>query len=188
MKIVAGRFRGRVLETFRGRDVRPTGGRAREAVFNILENGKPGVEFDGLTVLDAFAGTGALGFEALSRGAARAVFLDRAPDSLNLIRRNAAKLGVVDDCILLRLDAAKLGPPPRTAPPADLAFLDPPYGQGLAEPALQGLRRNGWLAPGAALVVETEAKHDLAAGPGYDLIETRDYGAARVHFLRNSGG
>ncbi len=187
MKIVSGRFRGRLLETPKGRDVRPTGARAREAVFNILANGKPGIDLQGLTVLDAFAGTGALGFEALSRGAAEALFLDRSLDSLTLIRRNASKLGILDACTMLRLDTTKLGPMPRTAAAANIAFLDPPYGQGLVEPALRGLARFGWLTPDATVVVETQAKYDLITGPGYTPIDVRDYGAARVHFLQRTG-
>lgn len=184
MKIVAGQFRGRTLEAPKGRDVRPTSSRTREAVFNILENGKPALDLDGLTVLDAFAGTGALGFEALSRGAAKAVFLDRAQEQLSLIARNSGRLGVPDACITLRLDAAKLAMPPRIVPKIDLGFLDPPYAKGLIEPSLLGLARNGWLADGATLVCETPAKTDVGRVTGYDALDVREYGAAQVTFLR----
>ncbi|MEQ8666959.1 MAG: 16S rRNA (guanine(966)-N(2))-methyltransferase RsmD [Rhodospirillales bacterium] len=183
MKIVAGRFRGRTLEAPKGRDVRPTSSRVREAVFNILENGKPALDLAGIVVLDLFAGTGALGFEALSRGAVRAIFLDRAAEPLALIRRNAGRLGIPDECVTLKLDSSKLGPPPRVAPAADLAFLDPPYGLGLVEPALLGLARNGWLNDGAVVVCETPARTDVGRVSGYEVLDVRDYGAARVTFL-----
>lgn len=184
MKIVAGQFRGRTLEAPKGREVRPTSARTREAVFNILKNGKPALDLDGLTVLDAFAGTGALGFEALSHGAAMAVFLDRAPEQLALIKRNAGRLGVPDACLTLRLDAAKLSVPPRIVPKIDLAFLDPPYNEGLIEPTLLGLARRGWLADSATVVCETPAKTDVGQVPGYEVLDIREYGAAKVTFLR----
>lgn len=183
MKIVAGRFRGRILETPKSQGVRPTSARAREAIFNILTNGKPAFDLAGVTVLDAFAGTGALGFEALSRGAARGVFLDKAAEQLALIKRNAGRLGIPGECVTLKLDSSKLGPPPRIAPKADLAFLDPPYDLGLVEPALLGLTRHGWLNNDATVVCETPAKTDVGRVGGYDLIDVRDYGAARVTFL-----
>ena len=185
MKIVAGRFRGRTLETPKGQDIRPTGARAREAMFNILMNGKPAIDLEGIVVLDVFAGTGALGFEALSRGAAKGVFLDRAAEHLALIKRNAGRLGIPGDCVTLKLDSSKLGPPPRIAPPADLAFLDPPYGQGLVEPALLGLARNGWLNDGAVVVCESPAKTDVGRVSAYEVLDIRDYGAARVTFLQH---
>lgn len=184
MKIVAGQFGGRTLKAPKGQDVRPTSSRTREAVFNILANGKPAVDLDGITVLDAFAGTGALGFEALSRGAAKAVFLDRGQEQLALIKRNAGRLGVPDACITLRLDATKLAMPPRIVPKVDLAFLDPPYGKGMIEPAMLGMARNAWLTSGAIVVCETPAKTDVGRVTGYDVVDVREYGAAQVTFLR----
>ncbi len=183
MRIVAGRHRGRRLAAPEGRATRPTADRTREAVFNVLGHGL-GLDLDGLSVIDLFAGSGALGLEALSRGARRAVFVDRDRASLRAVRRNAATLGEVANVLALGIDASRLPPPPRAAgAPFGLAFLDPPYGAGLAGPALTGLARRGWLAAGAALVVEIG--RDDAFGPpaGFALRDDRGYGAARVLFL-----
>ena len=185
MRIAGGRHRGRPLTVPPGRDVRPTSERARQAVFNILLHGLEGAAtMEGAIVLDVFAGTGALGLEALSRGASKAVFIDRDEAALQLIRRNAASLGEHRNSVLLRLDAGALPPPPRLAEaPAILAFLDAPYAAGLTGPALAGLRQKGWLAPGAVAVVEVGAKEALPPTSGYRLLDERTYGAARVIFL-----
>lgn len=187
MRIVGGSLKGRTLKAPKGRDVRPTSDRARESIFNILINGKPAVDLSGVSVLDVFAGTGALGFEALSRGAASAMFLDNSGVSLALIKDNAAALGVVKQCRTLKLDAARLGPPPRLlAEPASVAFLDPPYGLGLAGPALLSLARFPWLAPDATVVVETESSQPFEVPPGYELVDSRGYGAALISFLKKA--
>jgi len=165
--------------------VRPTSDRARQAVFNILEHGIPGFSFDGITVADVFCGTGAMGLEAISRGAARAVFIDTNALALKHAKENAARLGEWRNILVLKLDAARLAPPPLAAhAPCGLAFLDPPYGEGLLPPALQGLAQKGWLAPGAVVVAEMGAKEPFEPPRGYALIEERAYGAAKVAFLR----
>jgi 16S rRNA (guanine966-N2)-methyltransferase len=187
VRIVGGKHRGRSLAAPSGSDLRPTSDRARQAVFNILEHGLDGAAggFEEAVVLDIFAGTGALGLEALSRGAARAVFIDRNDGALGLIRKNAATLGEHHNILLLRLDAAALPPPPRAAEaPAAYAFLDAPYGSGLTAPALAGLVRQGWLAPGGIAIVEVGAKEPLPPTIGYELLDERGYGAAKVFFLR----
>lgn len=170
---------------------RPTADRVRESVFNILSHGPDWAPdwdgFDGAAVLDLFAGTGALGLESLSRGAAHATFVDTDAQALLAIRRNAAALGEARAVLELRLDATRLPPPPRRAmTPAALAFLDPPYESGLAVPALSGLAGRGWLAAGGLAVVEVAALEPLPPPPGYAVADERIYGAARVVFLCRS--
>lgn len=184
MRIVGGALKGRTIRAPKGRDVRPTSDRARESIFNILTNGKPATDLHGASVLDVFAGTGALGLEALSRGAETALFIDSGGLSLALVKDNAAALGVVKQCQTLKLDASRLGPPPRLLKqPADVAFLDPPYNQGLAMPALISLVRFNWIKSGATVVVETESSAPFDLPPGYELVDSRTYGAALVSFL-----
>jgi len=184
MRIVGGRHRGRRLLAPPGEAVRPTSDRAREALFNILSHGKyatAGPPFAGARVLDAFAGTAAVGLEALSRGASAAVFIERDPAALDALRRNIASLGEAGRASVLAIDATQ---PPRSAEPCALAFLDPPYQSGLAAPALAALAEAGWLGRLALAVVELAAREAFAAPAGFSLIEERVYGAARLVFLR----
>jgi 16S rRNA (guanine966-N2)-methyltransferase len=181
MRIVAGRLRGRVLEAPPGDKIRPTSDRAREALFNILSHGvlaAGGSVVAGARVLDAFAGTGALGLEALSRGAEHATFLDQDPRP---VRLNVAKLGEETRAAILTGDATR---PPRARAPVSLAFLDPPYGEGLAGPALVALSVAGWFAPTSLAVVEVGAKEAFEPPEGFTVEEDRRYGAARLLFLR----
>lgn len=185
MRIIAGKHRGRPLRLPPGDGVRPTADRVREAVFNILDHGIAWDGLDGAAVLDVFAGTGAFGLEALSRGADRATFIDRDGEALAVVRRNAATLDEAEAITLLRFDATRLPPPPFAADaPCALAFLDPPYGDGLAVPALHGLASRGWLRAGSIVVVEVAAREPLQPPPGYVCLDERGYGAARVIFLR----
>jgi 16S rRNA (guanine966-N2)-methyltransferase len=190
MRIVAGRHRGRKLEVLAGLRVRPTADRAREALFNILEHGGwtpgGGSPLAGARVLDAFAGSGALGLEALSRGAAHASFMDSGRAALEIIRRNAEALGEERESVsLVRGDATD---PPGAAVPVSIAFLDPPYDDGLAMPALTALAAAGWLAAGALAIVELPAREDAPEPPaGFAVLDDRTYGAARVVFLRYQG-
>ena len=182
MRIVGGRLRGRRLAAPEDRDTRPTSDRAREAVFNILAAGRldwTGT-VDGAQVLDAFAGTGALGLEALSRGAAAAVFMETTPAARRLCRANIAALGLEREAELLSCSALK---PPPAPSPCDLIFLDPPYRQGLAPPAITALDRQGWIAEGALLLVELEAKEPFAPPEGFSVLDERRYGKARMVFL-----
>lgn len=188
MRIVAGRHRGRTLKSPPGPAVRPTSDRTRESVFNILAHGIPGFAFEGVSVADLFCGTGALGLEALSRGAAHATFIDRDAAALKYAKENAARLGEWRNILTLRLDAAQIPPPPLAAhAPCALAFLDPPYGEGLLVPALQGLAARGWLVEGALVVAEMGAKEPFEPPRGYALLQERIYGAAKVAFLRYAG-
>jgi 16S rRNA (guanine966-N2)-methyltransferase len=183
MRIVAGRHRGRPLAAPPGDLVRPTGDRARQALFNIIEHGKAaanGSPLVGSRVLDAFAGTGALGLEALSRGAAEAVFMEQAAPVQKILRANIASLGEGERSTILAIDATK---PPRAPAPAALAFLDPPYGKGLAVPALVALRGQGWFAADALIIVEVAARELFTAPAGFIVRDERIYGAARLIFL-----
>jgi len=186
VRIVAGKHRGRRLEVPAGRDVRPTSDRTRQSLFNILSHGdwmEDGADtLDGADVLDAFCGTGALALEALSYGAARAALLDKARSSLEVARRNAEMLGEGAQCRFILGDAAKPPPAPFAA---RLVFLDPPYGQDLSPPALTGLSRAGWIAPGALVCVEVGADDGFAPPPGFEALDVRDYAQARIHFLRH---
>ena len=183
IRIIAGAWRGRSIEVPAGNAIRPTSDRVREALFNRLAHAFAGTDFRlaGARVADVFAGTGALGLEALSRGSAQAVFLDRNPASVDLIKRNVAKLGAEDRATVMNADGAHL---PRAATPCDLAFLDPPYGEGLVEPALQGLALQGWLKPGALVTVESDAGEAAPACAGYTFLDRRDYGRVGISLLR----
>lgn len=183
MRIIAGRFRGRALAV-PATDLRPSSDRLREGVFNVLAHASFAPVLEGAAVLDVFAGTGAYGLEALSRGAARATFIDRDGVALAAIRRNAASFGVVDAITLLRLDATRLIKPPGAAGvPALIAYLDPPYGSGLAGEALAALALRGWLADGAVAVAEVAAREPLVPPPPFAVLDERIYGAGRAVFL-----
>jgi len=184
MRIVGGKHRGRPLRAMEGKDVRPTSDRAREAVFNILEHGIDWPGLAGASVIDLFAGTGAYGLEALSRGAAHVTFIDADRNVLGLARKNAGGLGEGRNITPLRLDAARLPPPPLAAKaPCAIVFCDPPYNSGLATPALLGLAKKGWIGAGAVAVVEVAAKEDFDPPQGFTVLDDRTYGAARVLFL-----
>jgi 16S rRNA (guanine966-N2)-methyltransferase len=187
MRIVGGRHRGRKLVAPPGDQVRPTSDRAREALFNILSHGDfaaAGSPFAGENVLDAFAGTGALGLEALSRGAARAAFVETDRAALTALRHNLAALDEEDAADIFPGDATR---PPRAPFAAALALLDPPYRSGLAALALAALAQMGWLTAGALAVVELAAKEPFSPPEGFAMIDERRYGAARLVFLRRQG-
>lgn len=188
MRIVSGQYKGKPIATPEGRSTRPTSDRAREAVFNILGHAPWAPEIAGAQVLDLFAGSGALGLEALSRGAAFCLFVETDEAARGAIRDNVEALHLYGCTRIHRRDATDLGPRPASAGPAfDLVFLDPPYAQGLGEKALAVLAEHAWLEPGAVLVFERgEAEPDIAA-EGYELIDERRYGAAKVLFLKWPG-
>ena len=182
MRIVAGKFRGKQLRSPADDSIRPTADRVRESMFNILSSRLSPV-FDGLRVLDLFAGTGALGLEALSRGAAHVTFVDTGAEARGLIRDHIQDFGIAGISKLLRRDATALGAP-GTFGQFDLVFLDPPYGKQLGEAALAELAQNGWLKPGATIVWEESADAPISVPQGFTLDDRREYGAAAVHFLR----
>ena len=179
MRIVAGKLRGRAIVAPPGDLVRPTSDRVREAVFNVLAHGDATLE--GARVLDAFAGSGALGLEALSRGAAFATFIDVATDAIAAIKQNADALDVARACRVIRGDAIQ---PPRADAPCDLVFLDPPYRSGLAANALKQLADAGWIAEDATIVVELGGP--FVAPDGFTLTDERRYGRTRIAFLKKS--
>jgi 16S rRNA (guanine966-N2)-methyltransferase len=181
MRIVAGKFRGKQLSSPDDDSIRPTADRVRESMFNILAS-RLGPSFDGLRVLDLFAGTGALGLEALSRGAANVVFVDTGAEARGLIRDHIEAFGAGGVTKLLRRDAATLGPA-GTMGPVDLVFLDPPYGKGLGEKALVSLREGGWLKPDTMIVLEEGSDVAVDLPLGFVLEDRREYGAAAVHFI-----
>jgi 16S rRNA (guanine966-N2)-methyltransferase len=184
VRIVAGRHRGRPLAAPPGQLVRPTSDRARQALFDILGHGRYGAGgsiLAGARVLDGFAGTGALGLEALSRGADHATFFENARSALAVLRRNIEVLGEGPKTTVHANDVRK---PPRAPVSCGLIFLDPPYGQELAPAALVALKEAGWVAPGAVIVVEVAAKEAFAAPEGFATDDERVYGAARLILLR----
>jgi len=182
LRIVAGRHRGRRLAAPEGLATRPTAERVRQAMFDMLWHapwaGREAVE--GARVLDAFAGTGALGLEALSRGAAQASFIEPDRAALAALRRNVATLGEEERARVIPGDATR---PPPAAAPCSLLLLDPPYGKELVPRALAALEAAGWIAPGALAVAEV-AKADPLEVPGFELVAERAHGAARLVFLR----
>jgi 16S rRNA (guanine966-N2)-methyltransferase len=191
MRVIGGRHRGRRIAAPPGAAIRPTSDRAREAVFNILAHGGFGAGGASViadaVVLDVFCGTGAMGLEALSRGAARATFIDNEPQSLVAARANIAALKE-QAARVMAADATRPPPRPKDQPPATLAFFDPPYAENLAAPALAAFADKGWLAPGALCVVEAAARAPaLASPPVFESLETRRYGATRVTLLRFTG-
>ena len=191
MRIVAGRHRGRTIMAPADDSVRPTSDRVRENLFNILVHGRLAAEGASLLaearVLDAFAGSGALGLEALSRGAADAVFLDQDLTALECINRNVAALGEEKRATLVQADAFHPPAPSKVRgdpAPRTLLFLDPPYQSGLAAPALAALADSGWLAPGAVAVVELDQKDAFEPPAGFTRADERRYGRTRIVFLR----
>jgi len=183
MRIVSGSHRGRALVAPKGHSTRPTADRTRQAVFNVLEHAPWSPGLQGLRVLDLFAGSGALGLEALSRGAQSCVSIDLDEGARAAIERNAVALSLVDRITARRADATRLGQNLDPAP-FDLAFLDAPYGMGMSEAALAGIARRGWLAPEAIVVVECGIGEAPLRAPCYDRLDSRDWGSARVHFLK----
>jgi len=182
MRVIGGKWRGKSLTTPDGQSIRPTGDRVREAIFNIVEHGRHtkggGSPIPGAVVLDGFAGTGAMGIEALSRGAAKAYFMEKERAPLSVLERNLADCGAA--AIVSKSDC--LNPPP--APEAcDLIFLDPPYGQGMAVPALIALTDAGWVGDNALCVVEIGKVDGFETPDGFEMLDERRYGAARVILL-----
>jgi 16S rRNA (guanine966-N2)-methyltransferase len=185
VRIVAGSLKGRSIVTPEGQGTRPTSDRARQAVFNVLEHAAWAEPLDGMRVMDLYAGSGALGFEAISRGAAFALFVETDEEARGAIRENADAYGVMGRSRVHRRSAIDLGSRPGSDGEAfDLAFLDPPYRKGLGEQTLLRLLEGGWLKPGALVVFERGSDEPEIDTPGYERLDARNYGAARVLFLR----
>jgi 16S rRNA (guanine966-N2)-methyltransferase len=182
MRVVGGRLKGRNIAAPSSRDIRPTADRLRESVFNILIHAYDD-PIEDARVLDLFAGTGALGIEAVSRGAAFTLFVDNGAEARALLRNNVEALGLGGVTKVYRRDATHLGPAHPVEPFA-LAFLDPPYGRGLGEKALASLRDGGWLTPDALLVVEESKAANFTAPDGFEQLERRAYDDTEFVFLR----
>ncbi|MFO1184345.1 MAG: 16S rRNA (guanine(966)-N(2))-methyltransferase RsmD [Bauldia sp.] len=184
MRIVAGEFRGRALAAPAGRDIRPSSDRLRESLFDILAH-RYADRLSGTRVLDLFAGTGALGIEALSRGAAFCLFIEEGVEGRALIRGNVEALGLTGRTKLFRRDATRLGAA-GTIAPFHLVFADPPYGQGLGEKALASALAGGWLT-GSTLAVLEERAGAVTAVAGFDILDRRSLGDSELIFLQPSG-
>jgi len=181
LRVVGGRLKGRNLASPSSRDIRPTADRLRESVFNILVHAYDD-PIEDARVLDLFAGTGALGIEASSRGAKFTLFVDNGAEARALLRNNVESLGLGGVTRIFRRDATRLGPA-HPNQPFGLVFLDPPYRKGLAEASLTSLREGGWLLPDALVVVEEAADAGFAAPRGYEEVERRHYDDTEVTFL-----
>ena len=184
MRIVAGKHRGRPLTAPPGPDIRPTSDRAREGLFNILEHGRIAIDLDDARVLDAFAGTGALGLEALSRGARHAIFIENARVARRTVAENIAACGEADRTTIVDADATN---PPPVDRAVDVVFLDPPYGTGLTVPALTALDRRGWFHEDTMIVVEMGANEAITPPDFLEEADRRTYGAAQILFLLRHG-
>jgi len=186
MRVVGGKFRGRALAAPQHEGLRPTSDRVRESVFNILLHGAADFSLDGVRAIDLFAGTGALGIEALSRGAAYCLFVEEAAEARALIRTNVEALGLTGATRIFRRDATDLGPAGNMEPYA-VAFLDPPYGQGLGEAGLVALRDGAWLAPGAVIVLEERERAVVTLPEGFTELDRRSWGDTQAVFGLFSG-
>lgn len=186
MRIIAGQHKGRPLSAPKGMTTRPTGDRTRESLFNILAHATWAPPLEGARVIDLFAGSGALGLEAMSRGAAFCLFVETDHGARGAIRDNIEALGLFGNTRLHRRSATDLGDKPAgVGAPFTLAFLDPPYHKGLVQPALDGLVSGNWLSEEAIAMVETGSDETLMF-TGWTVIDTRDFGAARVQFLKRA--
>ena len=186
LRIIGGVWRGRMIEAPADEAIRPTTDRVRESLFNRLMHGAAGsgLSLEGARVADVFAGTGAMGLEALSRGAAHVTFIERGLSALALIRRNVAALGAEDRVSIVAADATNL---PKAAVAHDIALLDPPYEKGLPDPAMASLARQGWLKPGALVSVEMDESDVPPEAPGYTLLDRRAAGRIAVSFYQWAG-
>lgn len=182
MRVVGGKHRGQHLIAPAGRSTRPTSDRVRESIFNILAHR---ASIEGSRILDLFAGSGALGLEALSRGARFCLFVENDAEARAVVRRNAGALGVTGMCKVWRRDATQLGSCTPQAP-FDLAFIDPPYGKGLGSAAVASLLKGQWLVQNAMIVLEESTRSVLAVPPQLELIDSREYGDTKVIFCKAS--
>jgi len=180
MRIVSGKHRGRTLTAPNNRDTRPTSDRAREAIFNVLDHGVPGPRLQGARVMDVFAGTGALGLEALSRGASQCTFVESQTAARRILQDNIQALGEDAACKVINQQASSIG---EASTACDYVFLDAPYHQGLSEPALQALALGGWLKDGCVVMVEVAKAERLPLPEGFVVHKEKEYGAARAVFL-----
>ncbi|MDO6962498.1 16S rRNA (guanine(966)-N(2))-methyltransferase RsmD [Rhizobium alvei] len=186
MRIVGGEFRGRALNGPKSNAIRPTTDRTRESLFNIISHTYPEA-LVGKRVIDCFAGTGAIGLEAISRGATHALFIENSVEGRALLHANIETLGLQGKTRIFRRDATDLGPA-GNMPPFDLLFADPPYGKGLGEKALAAADAGGWLKEGALVVLEEEGSVDPIVGTNFKRLDERSFGDTRMHFYSYQPG
>ncbi len=186
MRVVAGKFRGAQIEAPKGLVTRPTSDRVRQALFNVLQHGAPRFDFEGARVLDLFAGSGALGIEALSRGARYCLFIEESAAARAAIRRNVEAPGLTGITKIWRRDATRLGDA-GTLQPFSLIFCDPPYGQGLGERSLAEAVDRGWAEQGAIAVLEERADAEIAWPAGLEQIDRRRYGETQIAIAKTGG-
>lgn len=185
MRIVGGKFKGRAIKAPEGRDTRPTSDRARESIFNVLAHAAWAPPLEGARAIDAFAGSGALGLEAMSRGAAFCLFIETESAARGAIRDNIEAFQLFGTTRIHRRSAIDLGPKPAgLGAPFDIVFMDPPYGFNLVPAALDQLVKGAWIGPGALVMAETGSDEPAPVTPGWELLDERTYGAARVSFLK----
>ncbi|WP_180901074.1 16S rRNA (guanine(966)-N(2))-methyltransferase RsmD [Martelella soudanensis] len=182
MRIVGGEFRGRTLATPKSSDIRPTTDRTRESLFNIVSHAYPEA-LAGSRMIDLFAGTGAMGIEALSRGAKSVLFVENSVEGRGLLWSNIEALGLAGRTRIMRRDATSLGVVGKIEP-YDFLFADPPYGKGLGEQAMAAAHDGGWLKPGALAILEERADVQPELAACYRALETREFGETRMHFFR----
>lgn len=181
MRIVGGEFRGRTLAAPKSNTIRPTTDRTRESLFNILSHAHPG-SLDGTRILDLFAGTGAVGIEALSRGCKSALFVENSVEGRSLLWENIEAFGLHGRARMLRRDATDLGPASNIEP-YDILFADPPYGKGLGEKAFEAAHKGGWLAPGALAILEERSDVLVSVDPVFSFLEERGFGDTKMYFF-----
>jgi len=188
MHVISGKYKGRRIETLPGKEIRPTTGRAKEAMFNILTHGRfygEASPLPGARVIDIFCGSGALGLEALSRGAEHVTFVDENPKALEITRKNIEHIGVTGSADFLRADSTRV--PPTRKDPCTLAFVDPPYETGVAAKAVENLISGKWLAPGAIIVIEQSKREDLKTPVGCTGLDERIYNSTKIIILEYAG-
>lgn len=181
MRIIAGELKGRRIETTERGDYRPTTARVKEAIFNIISHGAFDNILENAITIDLFSGTGALSFEALSRGAAQAVMIEKDLANFNLLKYNVENLGLKERVNLIKRDATQL---PTAKVKCNIAFIDPPFNQGLVDPTLVSLVKNGWLADGALVVIETHFKDPYSPADCFVEVTNRVYGHAILKIYR----
>lgn len=183
MRIVAGKYKGRTLQTPTGQQTRPTSQRVREALFNVLQHNAFDIELEGARILDLFAGSGALGIEALSRGAAYCIFIDEALPARAAMRENIDALGLGGQTRVFRRDATKLSPAGNLGA-FDIVFADPPYDRHLGEAALTSILKGGWLKPSGIFVLEERKTAEIDLPENVEILDQRSHGEAQVLIIR----
>ncbi len=187
MRIVGGKFKGRAIKAPEGKTTRPTSDRTRESIFNVLAHADWAPSLEGARVIDAFAGSGALGFEAISRAAAFCLFVETESSARGCIRDNVETFQLFGVTRIHRRSAVDLGPKPAgVGAPFDVVFLDPPYGYNLVPPAMEQLIRGAWITADALVIAETGADEEAPVTPGWKALDQRIYGAARISFFQRA--